>query len=250
MKLTIDDPKLTAYALGELDAAECADIERVLAQSPELQAEVEAIRRTGEQLNRELASEPCPEFKLEESAKHRANSRTAGVAPELPQQLEQPRGTPSPGNAGWNWLLRFFLYGGATAMILFLVAALFLPRVEQIEVQGTAYYPPKRTPADGAGGSESQACFPQVELRRMVREDAFRGIPPSAVPAAPPGYWTYSPHDTESYARIDDNPFLPVRNHPLSTFSIDVDTASYANVRRFLAQQRTLPPRTPCGSRS
>ena len=43
MKLTIDDPKLTAYALGELDAAERADIERVLAQSPELQAEVEAI---------------------------------------------------------------------------------------------------------------------------------------------------------------------------------------------------------------
>ena len=57
MKLTIDDPRLTAYALGELDAAEHADIARELAQSPELQAEVEAIRRTGEQLNRELASE-------------------------------------------------------------------------------------------------------------------------------------------------------------------------------------------------
>jgi Ca-activated chloride channel homolog len=47
---------------------------------------------------------------------------------------------------------------------------------------------------------------------------------------------------TESYARIDENPFVAVARRPLSTFSIDVDTASYANVRRFL-NARTLPPR-------
>jgi Ca-activated chloride channel family protein len=41
-------------------------------------------------------------------------------------------------------------------------------------------------------------------------------------------------HNTEAYDRIDDNPFREVREHPLSTFSIDVDTASYSNVRRFL----------------
>src|SRR5207244_1845751 len=39
-----------------------------------------------------------------------------------------------------------------------------------------------------------------------------------------------------------ENPFLPVdKATALSTFSIDVDTASYANVRRFLSQNR-LPP--------
>src|SRR5262245_40606303 len=32
--------------------------------------------------------------------------------------------------------------------------------------------------------------------------------------------------NTESYDRIDDNPFLQVVHNPLSTFSIDVDTAS------------------------
>ncbi len=46
----------------------------------------------------------------------------------------------------------------------------------------------------------------------------------------------------EAYARINDNPFLLVRDAPLSTFSIDVDTASYANVRRFLTQNQLPPP--------
>ncbi|HEV3343329.1 MAG TPA: VWA domain-containing protein [Pirellulales bacterium] len=48
--------------------------------------------------------------------------------------------------------------------------------------------------------------------------------------------------NTESYDRIDENPFLEVRQNPLSTFSIDVDTASYANVRRFL-NGGSLPPK-------
>jgi Ca-activated chloride channel family protein len=48
--------------------------------------------------------------------------------------------------------------------------------------------------------------------------------------------------NTEAYNRIDDNPFLEVRQNPLATFSIDVDTASYSNVRRFL-NQNTLPPK-------
>ena len=38
----------------------------------------------------------------------------------------------------------------------------------------------------------------------------------------------------ERYAEITENPFLETSRAPLSTFSIDVDTASYANVRRYL----------------
>jgi len=48
--------------------------------------------------------------------------------------------------------------------------------------------------------------------------------------------------NTEAYDRIDDNPFRRITQDPLSTFSIDVDTASYANVRRFL-NSGSLPPR-------
>jgi Ca-activated chloride channel family protein len=48
--------------------------------------------------------------------------------------------------------------------------------------------------------------------------------------------------DSEAYARISDNPFLAVKEHPLSTFSSDVDTASYSNARRFLTEGQ-LPPK-------
>ena len=49
-------------------------------------------------------------------------------------------------------------------------------------------------------------------------------------------------HNTEEYGRFQENPFLSVVDNPLSTFSIDVDRASYSNVRRYLnAGQR--PPR-------
>jgi Ca-activated chloride channel family protein len=40
--------------------------------------------------------------------------------------------------------------------------------------------------------------------------------------------------NTEEYDRIYENRFLLALQNPLSTFSIDVDTASYSNVRRFL----------------
>jgi Ca-activated chloride channel family protein len=42
------------------------------------------------------------------------------------------------------------------------------------------------------------------------------------------------PFNTESYDKINENAFKDVISNPLSTFSIDVDKASYSNVRRFL----------------
>ena len=54
-----DDPALTAYALGELDAAETARIEERLASDDEARRAVEEIRRTAEVLTRELAAEPA-----------------------------------------------------------------------------------------------------------------------------------------------------------------------------------------------
>jgi len=50
-----------------------------------------------------------------------------------------------------------------------------------------------------------------------------------------------APVNSESYAKIEENGWLNTTDKPLSTFSIDVDTASYANVRRFLTQGQ-LPP--------
>ncbi|MDQ3282811.1 MAG: VWA domain-containing protein [Acidobacteriota bacterium] len=86
---------------------------------------------------------------------------------------------------------------------------------------------------------------------------------PLAAPAAAGGAWTRAQmrangtyaykdtsflppqdreHNTEEYGRFEENPFLRPAENPLSTFSIDVDRASYANVRRFLASGQK-PPR-------
>lgn len=48
--------------------------------------------------------------------------------------------------------------------------------------------------------------------------------------------------DRERYAEVDRNGVTRVAEQPVSTFSLDVDTGSYSNVRRFLSSGR-LPPR-------
>ncbi len=48
-------------------------------------------------------------------------------------------------------------------------------------------------------------------------------------------------YNTEDYDNIVENRFLAATQNPLSTFSIDVDKAAYANVRRYL-DNGTLPP--------
>lgn len=51
----------------------------------------------------------------------------------------------------------------------------------------------------------------------------------------------YLQHNTEEYDAIQENIFHDPTKNPLSTFSIDVDAASYSNVRRFLRQGQRPP---------
>lgn len=48
-------------------------------------------------------------------------------------------------------------------------------------------------------------------------------------------------HNTESYNAIDENGFKATRSAPLSTFSVDVDAASYSNCRRFILAGQKPP---------
>lgn len=59
-------------------------------------------------------------------------------------------------------------------------------------------------------------------------------LPPNAY--RPPQQW-----NTEEYKARQENGYQPTMSMPLSTFSIDVDTASYSNIRRFL-NTGNLPP--------
>ena len=55
-----DDPRLTAYVFGELDDADRSEVESALAESPELQAEVDSIRQTAALLEDGLQTESAP----------------------------------------------------------------------------------------------------------------------------------------------------------------------------------------------
>jgi Ca-activated chloride channel homolog len=76
-------------------------------------------------------------------------------------------------------------------------------------------------------------------------QSSLRGVPAGQMNAfaggLPPGGRLVGPFNTEAYDHIEENKFRRVDADPLSTFSIDVDTASYANVRRFLTDGN-LPP--------
>ena len=86
-----------------------------------------------------------------------------------------------------------------------------------------------------------------VEMREppMVSNDVRAVLPGRAynkkVKCASMGYAQYNNFNTESYDYISENGFKSPLNSPLSTFSIDVDAASYSNVRRNL-NQGNLPP--------
>lgn len=71
---------------------------------------------------------------------------------------------------------------------------------------------------------------------QMVSASAPGFMPPCCpLPPLPPLA------NTERYEHLDDNPVKLAAEHPVSTFSIDVDTGAYANVRRFLNAGQ-LPP--------
>src|SRR5262245_57517190 len=64
---------------------------------------------------------------------------------------------------------------------------------------------------------------------------------PPAFAIVPPMRGRLFDYNTESYDRITDNQWTEVAKKPLSTFSTEVDTASYSNVRRFLNQGQAPP---------
>lgn len=47
-------------------------------------------------------------------------------------------------------------------------------------------------------------------------------------------------HDDEEYASLIENPFELTKSQPVSTFSIDVDNASYSNIRRMINEGQTV----------
>ena len=80
-----------------------------------------------------------------------------------------------------------------------------------------------------------------VDVKTVSEAGPSESMLPWSSPPPPPAPPLPSSFNTEEYGVIDEPGFALVATKPLSTFSIDVDTASYANLRRFLRDGR-LPP--------
>ena len=111
--------------------------------------------------------------------------------------------------------------------------------------------PPPQATGIGATTTSSDAAWserkvaqgapPAAEMDQSML--ALASVQSREMLAAPPPccFPVYGPQDRENYASLSANPVQLASEQPVSTFSIDVDTGSYANVRRFL-NAGSLPP--------
>jgi len=275
-----DDPRLTAYVLGELDETERADVEALLQNSPAAQAAVEEIRATAVQLEAALGEEPLPEVS----------------APKDPYREK-------PGKL-LSFPKLYFVVGTLAAACFAVVVVLHEPvqkpvakEYETFAVALPAAIDASVSDADQSASSAAMAetdiadqAFDVQQMMSLKREAlmaqekaarqhvlmeetrALRAINTgkSGAPVASGGYavplsakaafhvtgsWIDGGRpllalpapqplnfNTENYAHTPETGFIRVADQPLSTFSVDVDTASYANVRRFLNADRLPPP--------
>ena len=251
------EARITAFALGGLDQAERDEVERLLADPTQADArrQFAEVRRLAELLwmKPEDASETrSPDLRRAILAK------AAGTAPVSPR----PGQTPS----RWKWRVLALVGGLAAAMLV--SATVLVGRVEhRLLAQRREVARPQEMVAgrqdQGAPTLAADAHFAEAAPAAQVpppsgpRGAAERmGMPrlrhPVAAPA-PNGRAARAAREAvrpeleiaspgEGYASVSESRPLSPREQPLSTFSIDVDTASYANVRRFLVGGRR-PPR-------
>ena len=81
----------------------------------------------------------------------------------------------------------------------------------------------------------------QVEAKLRRWKEVDKQIVPQQQSGADAAFGMGPGMGGDQHDPITDNPFLKVNDAPLSTFSIDVDTASYSKVRMYLMQHQMLP---------
>src|SRR5437016_5076263 len=237
--MNIDDPKLTAFALGELEEPEKSTIAREVAESSEVQRAVDETRELARALKNEFAAE------LNEKAKP-------------PLSLSDIRDDP------WFWSIGRPLAIAAVLAIVAIIAGVaisplrkkrevayspvYLPPTKSAEAQAEAtpeFHEEAAAPA--APGAFSLAKGGIATARKQSEMQSFSaGLIPAQEFDRSDRYSNIrrpsGEFNSAAYDHILENPFLDAKDNPLSTFSIDVDTASYSNIRRFI-NEGSLPPK-------
>ena len=208
-----DDPRLTAFALGELEPGEAEEIARAVEADPELRRLVEDIRGSAALLEQAFEQEQAP-------------------ALEEPQRARIVASARGPGRPSRRWLSVTIVGVGVAAAALVVVVPASVRRQPEVTAQAGATQQLKaaeRPPQKALLSSRPPVAEP------MVNADPTTGDVPVAAGE------TSEPVSAETYAPIQARGFAETSVQPRTTFSIDVDTASYSNVRRYL-QGGQLPP--------
>jgi len=106
------------------------------------------------------------------------------------------------------------------------------------QATGSTVQPAPEVQPDMAPPPASPAPEPEMERKAvggLTGQPQIGLMPSPAQPAFTP------PENSEKYLPIDSNPVKEVAEAPVSTFSVDVDSGSYANIRRFLMEGQKPP---------
>ncbi len=130
------------------------------------------------------------------------------------------------------------LAAGFAAGVLLALAACSVSGPEA-EAQGKPAAPAAALHDSLAAPVAAEARAELTRKRESLLPNHVAPVPSPMLDTLPPGYRDVAREQYQTYA---DNPVFAVAETPVSTFSIDVDTGSYANVRRFLNGGQ-LPPK-------
>ncbi len=234
-KILPDDPRVTAFALGELEGAERAEIEAAVQRDPVLRAAAEETRVMARQLEESFAREPLPVVERPPAANEKSD----------PQKTR-----PTPKGKLLQFPQLYYVVGGLAAACFAVVLAWHQPELERREAERQAAMEERaRQLAEAAAHQRQQEAvalampvIPPREIEAAALADVSRArLARKAAPAGLMAVTGAAASNTESYAYRAESDFLSAVQNPLSTFSADVDTASYANIRRFLREGRRPP---------
>ena len=126
-------------------------------------------------------------------------------------------------------------------------SAVIVDEVSKIEAS-VAPAGPASNRAIAAGRAEARQASEMVASGDRARIARFNSVSSAVVHNELEHEWLnyYPGHhlvvNTENYTRLNENQIKRVSESPVSTFSIDVDTAAYSNLRRMLTREGRLPP--------
>ena len=315
MKINSEDPRLTAYALGELNQKEVKEFEKILVENPELKLEIERINDTIDSIKKEFDNLPKEELSDEQKESLLSRNKIINTSPTTFSKISRWTGISAAaacfigmGIIGFDSLKNNTKQESLTdsaderssemptqslGKIDEQKTALKDTNIQRLSLeseailendseakenknrsfnrslakkQSIAVPQPAASIAAGSinidnGGLGAVEAKQKVEsglryssnassakrLGRSARQEKLNFEYSEEIQLGADDFSEIelskqAETNNEQYGAYYDTPFVSPLQAPLSTFAIDVDTASYSNVRRYLGRRNQLPP--------